>query len=203
MANALRLGWCDIGHSLPSHQSVSQFESNRVVLLCADCIAGPCSGMGGSDSWQIMVQMLRVAGAERLLPKPTSPPRPPIFQRTLNFVIALAHNMDYGFHPSYSMDYANASNAGESATVQILAPPPPQLGSTKLVRPCNLPAPRDNSCNASWCGGCGVSVRCYGRCDVKGGFGGPHSGYELDAIGGERFYLKAHLSSTPLYFFCD
>jgi hypothetical protein len=67
--------------------------------------------MGGSDSWQIMVQMLRVAGAERLLPKPTS--RPPIFQRTLNFVIALAHNMDYGFHPSYSMAYANASSIGE------------------------------------------------------------------------------------------
>ena len=43
-------------------------------------------------------------------------------------MIALAHNMDYAFHPSYSMSYANSSN--------------------------------------------------------KGGFGGPHSGYEMDAIGG-------------------
>lgn len=98
-----------------------------------------------------MVQMLRVAGAERLLPKPTSPPRPPIFQRTLNFLIALAHNMDYGFHPSYSMDFANASEAG--------------------------------------------------------GFGGPHSGYELDAIGGyilvmmeayETFHNRTYLEEAKI-----
>lgn len=98
------------------HHPNPHIQSNCDVPLCAKCTAGPCSGMGGSDSWQIMVQMLRVAGAERLLPKATSPPRPPIFQRTLNFVIALAHNMDYGFHPSYSMDYANASSIGEPAT---------------------------------------------------------------------------------------
>ena len=40
------------------------------------CIwGGPCSGAGGSDSWQIMVQMLRVAGAEKLLPKVRLPAR--------------------------------------------------------------------------------------------------------------------------------
>jgi len=72
------------------------------------CIwGGPCSSAGGSDSWQIMVQMARVAGAEAQLPKST---RPPIFRRTLNFLITLAHNMDYRFHPEYSMAYANSSS---------------------------------------------------------------------------------------------
>ena len=68
------------------------------------CIwGGPCSAAaGGGDSWQVMVQMLRVAGAEHHL-GPYDGGRTSIFGRTLNFVIALAHNCDYRFHPIYSM----------------------------------------------------------------------------------------------------
>jgi hypothetical protein len=92
-----------VDSALGGHGSDSGSETETAAAVNANanahewqtlCIwGGPCSGAGGSDSWQIMVQMLRVAGAERLLPKTTG--RPPIFQRTLNFVIALAHNMDY------------------------------------------------------------------------------------------------------------
>ena len=69
------------------------------------CIwGGPCSAAGGADSWQVMVQMLRVAGAEQLL-GPYIDGRTPIFQRTLNFVIELAHNMDYRYFAYLSLFY--------------------------------------------------------------------------------------------------
>jgi hypothetical protein len=76
---------------------------------------GPCgpAGQGGGDSWQIMVQMLRVAGAEKILLADSggryADGRPSIFNRTLNFVMQLAKNVDYQFHPGYSMAYANFS----------------------------------------------------------------------------------------------